>query len=59
MHSALESEKVLKEVAIRTLWDRIVNVGDKWRGKKKRDAERARYTSRRRLLVEHLENNGG
>lgn len=58
MFSLVESEKALKKETNRTLWNLIINAGENRRDRKKQDAERARYTSRCRLLTELLENDG-
>lgn len=45
--------------ASRTLWNPITNAGDKRRDRMKREAEKVWYKLRCKLLVKHLENDGG
>lgn len=58
MLSKFEVEEVPKEEKNWTLWKPVINAGIERRDKKERDAGRARNTVRRKLLMEHLENNG-
>lgn len=59
MHSTNESEKAIKDGANQTLWSLTINAGDEGRDSKERDTGRAWYESGRKLLMEHLKNDGG
>lgn len=48
----------MKEEANRTPRNRIVSGSDEKHDKRKRDSGRVRYSSRRKLLIEHPENEG-
>lgn len=58
MHSKVKSEKALEDEANQTPENHIINVDDERRDKTERDAGGARYTSKSRLLKEHLESYG-
>lgn len=58
MLSTSEGDEALKEEAKRALSNHVINSSDERRDERERSAGRARYTSRRRLLMEHLENDG-
>lgn len=49
---------MLTEEADRTIRNPIINAGDEGRDKREREAGKARYTSRRKLLKELLESEG-
>lgn len=58
MHFAFEGEKSLKEKMTRTAWSPIINTGDERRDKREKVVGRAQHTSRRKLRIEPLENDG-
>lgn len=58
MLSTLEGEQASKQKANRTLWSTIIKAGGGRREKRELDAGRAWYTSRWKLLMERLENDG-
>lgn len=58
MTSVFEGKKTLKDEANQVLWRPVIIVRNERREKRERYAGRARYTSRRKLLMKHLPNNG-
>lgn len=54
MHFPFDGEESLTEEEIQTLRNSIINARDERRDKGRRDAGRTRYTSKQKLLMEHL-----